>query len=434
MDRIIDNIAAYANNSPVRFHMPGHNGKPFGSHLDGVIPYDVTELEQTDDLYSPTVGGVVDSVLSRLSEFYKTNATVISAGGATLCLQSAIFCAKKKYGLPFSVDCRCHKSVFNALCLCDADVTFFDPHADVADFLSESPSIVVVTSPDYYGRMTDIEKLKKICHKDSLLIVDNSHGSHLYYSRQRSLHPLCSAADLVVDSIHKTLPALTGAALLHSRCDITRSELLDGMRLFGSTSPSFLISSSADACCTYMRQHGLELLDALLHRIDDFTDKLEQTDFYRKKYTVSDPYRLVISSKYGEDMHSVSEHLQKNNIVPEFSDDEHTVLIPSAFSSDGDFDALFAALCSYSPSRKSECVSVVADTAPVFKPTLRPSHTLFANKKRIGVAECEGAVAAELKYVYPPGIPYVIPGVTIDKKRKQMLDSLKVTEITVIDK
>ncbi len=434
MSKITDKLRSYADLDPIRFHMPGHIGYKFGTHLDPVLPYDVTETDLTDDLYAPEQGGSVDQALLRLSEYYKTTATVISAGGATLCLQSAVYCAKKAWNTSFLVDSRCHKSVFNALSLIDADVSFFDIDSDISELFEGAPLTVIVTSPDYYGKIADTKKLSLLCKKNnSHLIVDNSHGSHLYHHESGKLHPLNTGADLVVDSIHKTMPAVTGSALLHSKCQICRKDLLDGIRLFGSTSPSYIISSSADTCCEFMINNGKELLSESVFRIRNFESSLSDTKFYRKKFPLFDPYRITLCSHTNVNMYEVQAYLHEQGIVPEFSDGENLVLIPSIFSSDSDFKALHKALKDFNFNDIKPCKRIDFSQPRLFSPIVKPSQTLFAKKHTVKTKECTGMIAGELKYLYPPGIPYIIPGVIIDKNKRSVLEQLGIEEITVIE-
>ena len=101
---------------------------------------------------------------------------------------------------------------------------------DVAAALQRESDIcaVYITSPDYFGVMSDIEGIAEVAHAHGVpLLVDNAHGAHLRFLRGedgRSLHPMQLGADLCCDSLHKTLPALTGAALLHcNRRNMSRS-------------------------------------------------------------------------------------------------------------------------------------------------------------------------------------------------------------------
>jgi arginine/lysine/ornithine decarboxylase len=116
--------------------------------------------------------------------------------------------------------------------------------------LGEHPDCraVFLTSPDYFGALCDIWAIAKICReKNAALLVDNAHGAHL--GLFSGLHPMALGADACCDSLHKTLPALTGAALLHLRDEKKAPLARRRMPLFGSTSPSYLIQLSADYAC-----------------------------------------------------------------------------------------------------------------------------------------------------------------------------------------
>ena len=108
-----------------------------------------------------------------------------------------------------------------------------------------------VTSPDYLGEMADMGNLAKVCHDSgTILLVDNAHGAYLKFL-PKSLDPLDLGADMCCASAHKTLPVLTGGAYLHiSRRLPARyaDQANSALALFGSTSPSYLIMASLDAC------------------------------------------------------------------------------------------------------------------------------------------------------------------------------------------
>jgi arginine decarboxylase len=72
--------------------------------------------------------------------------------------------------------------------------------------------------PIITGRRATFPALVKLAETlGAPLVVDNSHGSHLlFYDGGAAAIRLGRGAALVVDSLHKTLPALTGAALLHA--------------------------------------------------------------------------------------------------------------------------------------------------------------------------------------------------------------------------
>lgn len=63
-------------------------------------------------------------------------------------------------------------------------------------------------------------------------------------------------ADLCCDSLHKTLPALTGAALLHCNREEYVPQLKGAMTVFGSTSPNYLIMLSIDSTAGFLLGDG----------------------------------------------------------------------------------------------------------------------------------------------------------------------------------
>ncbi len=421
MSYIFNCVRNYIADSPVRFHMPGHKGKSIGDFRGDLFNYDVTELKETDNVYSPGQYGFVTRQLAYISSIFSSKASVISCGGATLCIQSAVYCAKKYYSLPFLVNVRCHTSVISALSLIDADVDFFTDECDLEQILQNTRYTVILTSPDYYGRMYDIKHYADLCHKyNCRLIVDNSHGAHFAFT-PKVTHPIKLGADLVIDSLHKTLPTLTGGALLHSNCDIDTELMLEGIRLFGTSSPSYLISSSLCECIDYMKRYGVRSFSQLDVCIEKFTDILKDTSYRRVEYPICDPYRLVLTCD-GVDMRQVDEHLRQNGVHSEFSDVDNLVLIPSINNDIEDFRKLYRALNTFQNTENElEHRQYLNVFDSFIKPVMKPSKVLFANSLRVSVEDCVGHIAAEMKFSYPPGMPYTLPGVRINENMQKML-------------
>ncbi len=434
MEYIFNGIGEYVDSSPIRFHMPGHKGRNIRDFGDNVFKYDVTELDATDNLYSPKIGGFVQNQLEFISDVFSSNSSIISCGGATLCLQSALYCAKKHFSLPFLVNVSCHKSVINALALLRADVTFFTDKFDIEQLLKTERYTVVLTSPDYYGRMYDIAYYSALCKKYSCrLLVDDSHGSHLAFSDEH-LHPNESGADLTIDSLHKTLPVLTGGALLHSCCELNTHELLEGIRIFGSTSPSYLIACSVGTGIEYMCEDGKKALYDLKNNIESFVSSLSDSDFYRVTFPVYDPYRLVISSRSGIDMREVERYLISKSIYCEFSDESDLILIPSVRNTLDEFMSLSNALVSFHATASEASHKGHAELSfdDCFKPELPLCDVMFSSVETLSADKCIGKLSAEMKYSYPPGIPYILPGVRINKKMRDMMLICGVDRISTV--
>lgn len=330
MDDISERICSYVGKSPIRFHMPGHKGKPTGALYDGAELYDVTELLQTDNLYAPQKGGAVESALDKLSGIYKSGCTVISAGGATLANQAAMLALCRRGYTRFIFDKNCHVSLFRAAALCGVEPEYVGDDGR----LPRGEGVFVTTSPDYYGRLADIKGLAVQCHaQGKLLMIDGAHGAHLAFYKNGEYHPNPLGADMVIDSLHKTTPALTGAALLHSNCGITRDELLSAIGMFASTSPSYLIAASASHAVDYMTENP-QMTELLLDNIGNFEKSIAKTHFRIMRTERYDPFRISLCSPY--DTHQADDYLARHNIVSEFADGEYIVLVPSVMNTRGD--------------------------------------------------------------------------------------------------
>lgn len=429
-------LAAYADSSCVRFHMPGHGGAGYDNFLKHIFKFDVTENTGTDNLYSPNLHGSVEKTFEKLKEIYKSKASVISAHGATAAIQAAVYSCVILKGKRFLIDRYSHASVLNAMALCGCTYNCFSSFDEFSSSISENAnSTVILTSPNYYGKMEDVKKYAGLCKSHNcLLIVDNSHGSHLPWHSEPS-HPLWSGADFSVDSFHKTLPVLTGGAVLHSNvCD--KKLLLKGIKLFASTSPSYLIAASVDTALDFMQQHGKRQLAELGERIDVFVKSLSGAGIEREMFAISDPYRITLRSSTVNgllyDMNELREHLENENIFPEFSDKESCVLIPSIFNSEKDFLRLSNAIHGFSSFALPKCSPVKAGLYPVCKRQISLSDAVFSRSTPCPTVDSLGKISSQIKYIYPPGIPIITPGEIIDENVVEALIDNNIYEIDVI--
>lgn len=428
----------YADSSCIRFHMPGHGGKGYSGFLKEVYRYDVTENSGTDNLYTPNKGGAVEKTLEKLRNTFGSKASVISAHGATAAIQSAVYSCIHFKGKRFLIDRYSHASVINAMALCGCEFEYFSSYDALSDLLNKNKnSTVILTSPNYYGKMEDIKRYSLLCHYNGcLLIVDNSHGAHLIWHCENS-HPISNGADFSIDSFHKTLPVLTGGAVLHSNvCD--EKLMLDGIKLFSSTSPSYLIAASVDTALDFMNSYGEEYLSKLRENIYVFTEKIKNSGVERKKYGIFDPYRITLTSSDRDsglafDMNELCTFLENRNIFPEFSDAESCVLIPSVFSTGDDFSALADAVLEFTASASKTKISKMVMKYPICERKMPISDAVFRNRITLSVKDAENMVSGEIKYVYPPGIPIITPGEIISGDIVRILTENNIHEIDVIE-
>ncbi|MCL2158933.1 MAG: hypothetical protein FWH48_05955 [Oscillospiraceae bacterium] len=385
MGRLTDIIGEYEKKGPVRFHMPGHKGKTSELAAEPSHSRDITELFFTDNLYEPdSKVNLIYGLEERIAKcFFKDQKTesLISCAGATLCVQAAILALKnlkktRRDIIYVICDAASHISAINAMQLLDMTPLWIYPGENFLERIkyyanSQNISGVYVTSPDYFGQMKDIEKISKECKKHSLeLVVDNSHGAHLAFHAGGCLHPIGLGASLSIDSLHKTLPVLTGAALLHSNGNFDKEiDLRPAMKMFASTSPSYLILQSIEQMVDLLEERGSKEHSRLLGEICDFKQKASGLGFEFGSDELRDPYRIVLECEnLGEKLYYF---LADQDIVCEFFNNDCTVALTSISNCAADFEKLFLALAEFSKTNKI-------------------------------------APAKSKKYICPPGVPKII--------------------------
>ncbi len=432
-------IKSFADFEKVSFHMPGHKGRI------GDIPscLDVTELKDTDNLYDPEIGGTIDSSLTELKDIYRTNATVVLTGGSTLALNAAIHAVMRKNGKKKMLsDRKVHRSVVYSFARCGIEPIWIYPHSGKRDVTTDEIitaigrhndcAAVVLTSPDYYGFMHNVDKIAAAAQKYGMyVIVDAAHGAHFDFWREGEFSAACVPNTLVAESLHKTLPALTGAALIHSNTDITREELLASVRMFSTTSPSYLISESAFDAVFYMRESGEKELERLFGLINDAKKELSAMGFFFAEFEKADPFRITFTSEASGFTERLYDFMYENGVVCEFYDSDSLVLIPSVMNTEKDFSELLEVARRFDNSIKSS-EKAPSLAMPESVSLMSMTEALDKNFDTVDVSDSIGRVAAEPITLYPPGTAILVPGEMIGADMTEYLKNVGVSKVKVI--
>ncbi|MCR5790071.1 MAG: aminotransferase class V-fold PLP-dependent enzyme, partial [Lachnospiraceae bacterium] len=274
-------------------HMPGHKRRDLnGTGLP--CSYDITEITGFDDLHAPT--GLLKEAMERATALFRTKRTFFLVNGSTCGILAAVG-SLVKHGDRVIVARNCHSSVFHAVQVMDLAVSWVLPEylseygifgsvrpETVEEALKACPQAkaVIITSPTYEGVLSDISSIAAICHKaGALLIVDEAHGASLpFYEKSgyrgeyagsipfrelSHLSALSCQADLIAQSAHKTLPALTQTAFLHIGRDsvfLDEKRIREQLSVYETSSPSYLFLASLDACISLIAEKGTELYTA----------------------------------------------------------------------------------------------------------------------------------------------------------------------------
>ena len=235
-----------------------------------------------------------------------------------------------------------------------------------------------------------------------VLVVDGAHGAHLPFLGDYGL----AAADLLVVSAHKTLPAPGQSALLFSNGAFSHADLRRAGSIYGSSSPSYPMMAALDLCRAHMLEGGGEAYRktaAEVARLRQLFPALTEED------APLDPARLVVCAPDG---YAAQAALEAQNVWPEMADGGHVVFIPTCADGPGDFARLEEALQGVHLGPCPGC----PPPPPPPEMALTPRQALFAHRRTLPLAEAEGLVAACQVAPYPPGVPVIAPGERVDKK------------------
>ena len=432
----------YIRQDYARLHMPGHKGasiSPFGE----LMAYDVTEVEGTDSLFEDD--GPLKELEEIFTRLYDTKETVMSAGGSTLCIQAMLRMVAKKDGRILAGR-NIHAAAVNAMALLGLEPVWVYPNRKQEERLIgeispdeirsvlekekqegtlDSLCAVYVTSPDYFGVMSDIRSIAQIAHEYGLpLLVDNAHGAHLHFLKEE-YHPMQLGADLCCDSLHKTMPALTGAALLHTSDAKYCPQMKGAMTVFCSTSPNYLIMLSMDSTAAFLMQDGAERIQQTVTRCEELRQKAREKGFVLPQHC--DPMRLTLPlAGTGWDAQNFRKLLRKHKIMEEYLSDSGCVLLFSPFNREEDFKRTEALLDEVLIQKQPFTAFPIVPSGKVM--SLR--EAFLSPKESVPVEKAEGRIAAQVKITCPPGIPLVMPG---ERLHKEIIKILKNSGIFVID-
>ena len=254
---------------------------------------DITEINGFDDLHHPE--GIIKAAMENASDFFGTKATFFLVNGSSCGILSAIT-AVTNIGDTIILGRNCHKSAYNAVQLRDLNVEYvypeivegfnisggYKPEEIEQKFVeAEKKNIkvkaVVITSPTYEGIVSDIKKIAEIVHgHNSILIVDEAHGAHMILSDEFPTSAYKLGADIVIESAHKTLPAMTQTAFLHVQGDkVSVKDVQRMLSVYQSSSPSYVLMSSLDKCIRELPTKGQKDVNEMLITLKKFHNRVK---------------------------------------------------------------------------------------------------------------------------------------------------------------
>ena len=547
-ESLLEKLKQYGASDFYPLHMPGHKRRI--SHFEDPFSIDITEIEGFDDLHHAR--GILLEAQRRAARLYGADETYYLVNGSTCGILAAVAASTTRGGQILMAR-NSHKSCYHAAFLNDLRVAYVYPPIaemggtaanvygvlgegdpaintgsvlndevqristdcgicgsirpeEVREALRQNPGIqaVLITSPTYDGVVSDIGAIAEAAHEaGAILIVDEAHGAHFGMHPYFPKRALACGADIVINSLHKTLPSLTQTALLHvqgERAD--RVKLRKYLDIYQTSSPSYVLMAGMDACIRLLEEQGDRLFDAFAERLERMRDELRRKlrvlrlvdgtegltgddglvyDFDRSKVLIStaavsgEMISAVRSGRLGQSGSCAADYgaggirmtgselagilRKKYRLEPEMTAANYVTAIMTVADEQEGFDRLTAALLEIDaalaesgeprqgktdgsergekdavagagrPERSekgaaaeagrpehSEKGTAARTQYPAGEEVLSIRQAQESRAEQVLLADSAGRISADYVYLYPPGIPLLVPGERISEE------------------
>lgn len=473
---LYEELAAYGASDYYPCHMPGHKRNKDAGPMAAYYGIDITEIDGFDDLHHAE--GILLDAQRRANRLYggEDAETFFLVNGSTCGVLASVMTAAGR-GEKILAARNCHKSVYHAAILQELDLRYYYPPVleeygicggvdaeDIGGLLRKYPDCraVVITSPTYEGILSNVGSIAEAVHaQGKILIVDEAHGAHLGLNEAVPSGAVSAGADLVIHSLHKTLPAMTQTALLHVQGKrVDREKLRRYLRMLQTSSPSYVLMASMDSCIRYMETKGAERYAFLRRQYDAFCGKIEQCRHIRvgnMTYgkTMAEPLRgqaagapggrscpmagwdigklviytedRVLNGRQLYDLLREDYHLQM-----EMAAERYVLAIMTILDTQEGWQRLADALCRIDDRIEAGeiCRDIRVeeggghareqggkpDAAVDREDGMTAARAYLGERAEVSLADCVGKVAADFINLYPPGIPLVVPGEVIGEE------------------
>ncbi len=453
------------------YHMPGHKRKPMTEVLKRVSDIDITEIDGFDNLHHAE--GILYDLQSRGAQVYGSEECHYLVGGSTAGILSAVS-AVASPGDTILIARNCHKAVYHSAYLRGINLQYLVPETvpgvgfakgitadQIRRFLAQSEQIkdeqgrteqgkteqeenvqgksewgkikaVLIVSPTYEGMISEVAEIAEVAHSYGLpLIVDEAHGAHFGFHPAWPASACTQGADIVIQSLHKTLPSMTQTALLHINGNLVdREKVRRFLSIYQTSSPSYVFMAGMGEAVEYMTTQGREKMEQFVRQWSGMLKKLESCKIL-KIYPGEDIGKLVISvensNMTGNRLYDVL--LNRYHLQMEMASGSYVLAMFTVADEAEAYERLTAAVLELDEElfkASSEQGRKLLDTVILQGHYWEKSAELWESWDKetelVEISDCANRVAGEFINLYPPGIPVVVPGEIL---KEDILDIIK---------
>jgi len=428
------------------FHMPGHKRN---SDID-IFQYDITEITSFDNLHHAEE--IIKEEQGYAAKIYGAVASYFLVNGST-CGVLASISACVKFGGKILLCRNAHKSAYNAAYLRHLDCVYFEPErtelgffhgvrvGEIAEQLENDTEIeaVFLTSPTYEGMISEISEIADLVHRRKIpLIVDAAHGAHLGFHECFPENAIAEGADLVIQSMHKTLPSLTQTAILLVGKEADKyvdiSLLQRFLAMYQTSSPSYVFMGTMARCMHELgdcpiktRATFTEYADKLsvfyknakerkgIHLYNGDESNLSKVSAGMDDKRKRDPSKLIIYTDFeeidGEKLFQIFR--DQYHLEFEMAAKDYVLGMTSFMDTSEGFDRLSKAMDEidnggYRRNYTRKAVKKLDLPQKIYK--MSDIMEGGVRLKTVALSQSIGHVCGEFIYCYPPGMPIIVPG------------------------
>lgn len=440
VEHLLEKLRAHAESDVYPYHMPGHKRSPWGEFPKELYEMDITEIDGFDNLHQPE--GILLQLQKEAARIYGAEESFYLVNGSTCGVLCALSAALPLGGRVLMAR-NCHKSAYHGAYLRNLSVAYlwppyldeydiFDPvmPEQVEEALERDSDIgaVFIVSPTYEGRIADVEKIARIVHKKNIpLIVDEAHGAHLGLAEGFPKNSCQAGADLVIHSVHKTLPAPTQTALLHVTGQrIDRDLLRRFLHIYQSSSPSYVLMAGIDNALRYADENRDTAFPRFQRLYEEMMLQLAKCRHLRfpehtgRRHPLQDTGKLLISVKRtgltGKRLYDIL--LEKYHLQLEMASESFGLAMFTVNDRGEAYGRMTEALLEIDHGLESVGAArapwleggigggdhwEISDAIPLYKAWDMPGET-------VALEESVGRRGGEFINLYPPGTPLLVPG------------------------
>ena len=453
MSDLADYLQKLHSSNEYPLHMPGHKRTPFLPEFASAYAMDITEIEGSDNLYEAE--GILKDAMERAAKVYGAHETMFLVNGSTVGLLSAITGMTNK-GDTILMARNCHKAVYHAVELRELRTKYVYPKKwkdydiagqvtleDIKEEVEENPGVrlVVITSPTYEGIVSPIREIAAYLHEKKIpLLVDEAHGAHFPFSDKFPESAVAAGADVVIQSMHKTLPVFTQCALMHlSKEAPNRDKIKKYVSYYQTSSPSYLFMASMDAVIAKLEKYGEGLWNDFFANRNAFMESVRKLRHIKvldcaqtSDFVKMDPGKVVIyvknASIHGKDLQNGL--LKAYNIQLEMACAHYVLAIFTMCDAKEGWSRLADALLEIDKTLEN----VQED---VFTQEIHPSVQMTVAEatacewEAVELEKAKNRISAGYINLYPPGIPMIVPGEVFTKELIEEIKHCKAINLHV---